>query len=45
LYTPLQTTGDLIGLLDALKVSSAVLVGHDWGAAHAWGAGLMRPSA
>jgi pimeloyl-ACP methyl ester carboxylesterase len=43
LYTPLQTTGDLIGLLDALKVSSAVLVGHDWGAAHAWGAGLMRP--
>jgi pimeloyl-ACP methyl ester carboxylesterase len=45
LYTPLQTTGDLVGLLDALKVSSAVLVGHDWGAAHAWGAGLMRPSA
>jgi pimeloyl-ACP methyl ester carboxylesterase len=43
LYTPLQTTGDLIGLLDALKVSSAVLVAHDWGAGHAWGAALMRP--
>jgi len=42
-YTPLQTTGDLVGLLDALKIPSAVLVGHDWGASHAWGAALMRP--
>ena len=30
LYTPLQTAGDLVGLLDALKIPSAVLVGHDW---------------
>jgi pimeloyl-ACP methyl ester carboxylesterase len=43
LYTPLQTAGDLVGLLDALKIPSAVLVGHDWGAAHAWNAALMRP--
>ena len=43
LYTPLQTTGDLVGLLDALKIASAVLVGHDWGATHAWNAALMRP--
>jgi pimeloyl-ACP methyl ester carboxylesterase len=43
LYTPLQTTGDLVGLLDALEISSAVLVGHDWGATHAWNAALMRP--
>jgi pimeloyl-ACP methyl ester carboxylesterase len=43
LYTPLQTTGDLVGLLDALSVSSTILVGHDWGAAHAWNAALMRP--
>jgi pimeloyl-ACP methyl ester carboxylesterase len=43
LYTPLQTAGDLVGLLDALNVSSAALVGHDWGAAHAWNAALMRP--
>src|SRR5882762_535109 len=43
LYTPLQTTGDLVGLLDVLKIPSVVVVGHDWGAAHAWGAGLMRP--
>jgi pimeloyl-ACP methyl ester carboxylesterase len=43
LYTPLHTAGDLVGLLDALKLSSAVLVGHDWGATHAWNAALMRP--
>jgi pimeloyl-ACP methyl ester carboxylesterase len=43
LYTPLHTAGDLIGLLDHLKIPSAVLVGHDWGATHAWNAALMRP--
>jgi pimeloyl-ACP methyl ester carboxylesterase len=43
LYTPLQTAGDLVGLLDALKIPSAVLVGHDWGATHAWNAAMMRP--
>ncbi len=43
LYTPLHTAGDLVGLLDALNISSAVLVGHDWGATHAWNAALMRP--
>ncbi|PZR40128.1 alpha/beta fold hydrolase [Paraburkholderia fungorum] len=43
LYTPLHTTGDLIGLLDSLNISSAVLVGHDWGATHAWNAALLRP--
>jgi pimeloyl-ACP methyl ester carboxylesterase len=43
LYTPLYTAGDLVGLLDALNIPSAVLVGHDWGAAHAWNAALMRP--
>jgi pimeloyl-ACP methyl ester carboxylesterase len=43
LYTPLQTIGDLVGLLDALKIPSTVVVGHDWGASHAWGAALMRP--
>jgi pimeloyl-ACP methyl ester carboxylesterase len=43
LYTPLHTVGDLVGLLDALKVESAVIVGHDWGATHAWAAALMRP--
>jgi pimeloyl-ACP methyl ester carboxylesterase/catechol 2,3-dioxygenase-like lactoylglutathione lyase family enzyme len=43
LYTPLHTAGDLVGLLDALNIPSAVLVGHDWGATHAWNAALMRP--
>ena len=43
LYTPLHTAGDLVGLLDALSISSAVLVGHDWGATHAWNAAMMRP--
>jgi pimeloyl-ACP methyl ester carboxylesterase len=43
LYTPLHTAGDLVGLLDALHVSSAVIVGHDWGATHAWNAAIMRP--
>ena len=43
LYTPLHTVGDLVGLLDALQIASAVIVGHDWGATHAWAAALMRP--
>ena len=43
LYTPLQTAGDMVGLLDALNIPSAVLVGHDWGATHAWNAAMMRP--
>jgi pimeloyl-ACP methyl ester carboxylesterase len=43
LYTPLQTAGDLLGLLDELKIPSAVLVGHDWGATHAWNAAMLRP--
>ena len=42
-YTPLHTAGDLVGLLDALSIVRAVLVGHDWGAGHAWNAALMRP--
>ena len=28
-YMQLYTAGDLVGLLDALKIPSAVLVGHD----------------
>lgn len=43
LYTPLQTAGDLVALLDALNIPTAVLVGHDWGATHAWNAAVMRP--
>jgi pimeloyl-ACP methyl ester carboxylesterase len=43
LYTPLHTAGDLVGLLDALNIPTAVIVGHDWGATHAWNAAMMRP--
>jgi pimeloyl-ACP methyl ester carboxylesterase len=31
-YTLLHLVGDMVGLLDALGVESAVIVGHDWGA-------------
>jgi pimeloyl-ACP methyl ester carboxylesterase len=43
LYTPFQTVGDLVGLLDALEIPQAIIVGHDWGANVAWNAAMMRP--
>lgn len=43
LYTPLDTVGDLVGLLDRLEIPSAVVVGHDFGASVAWNAAMMRP--
>ncbi len=42
-YTQLDLVGDVIGLLDALGVDSAVVVGHDWGAPVAWTAATLRP--
>lgn len=42
-YTPLHTLGDMIGLLDALGLPEAAIVGHDFGAATAWLAQLLRP--
>lgn len=43
LYTALHVTGDLVGILDALSIDRAVIVGHDWGAFHSQLAALMRP--
>jgi pimeloyl-ACP methyl ester carboxylesterase len=43
LYTPFQTVGDLVGLLDVLQLSQATIAGHDWGANIAWNAAMMRP--
>lgn len=43
LYTSLHTVGDLIAVLDALDIATAVVVGHDWGADHAQRAAVMRP--
>jgi pimeloyl-ACP methyl ester carboxylesterase len=42
-YTMLHLVGDIVGVLDALDVGKAVIVGHDWGAPVAWHAALLRP--
>ena len=42
-YTPFQTVGDLVGLLDHLGLPDCVVVGHDFGATVAWNAAMMRP--
>jgi epoxide hydrolase A/B len=42
-YTQLHHVGDMVGLLDALGETTAVIVGHDWGAPVAWHAALLRP--
>lgn len=43
LYTAFYTVGDLVGLLDALEINAATVVGHDFGASVAWNAAMMRP--
>ena len=42
-YTQLHIVGDMVGLLDALEIKDAAIIGHDWGAPAAWHAALMRP--
>ena len=42
-YSLLHLVGDVVGLLEALGVATAVVVGHDWGAPVAWHAALLRP--
>jgi pimeloyl-ACP methyl ester carboxylesterase len=42
-YTMFHLVGDMVGLLDALKAPTAVIVGHDWGANVAWQAARLRP--
>jgi pimeloyl-ACP methyl ester carboxylesterase len=42
-YTQLHIVGDMVGLLDALEIPQAVIIGHDWGAPAAWHSALMRP--
>ncbi len=37
-------TGDLVGMLDALKIDKAVFVGHDWGGFVVWQMPLLHPS-
>jgi pimeloyl-ACP methyl ester carboxylesterase len=42
-YTILHLVGDMVGLVRALGEEQAHIVGHDWGAAVAWHAALLRP--
>jgi len=42
-YTMLHLVGDVVGMIDALGETQAVVVGHDWGAPVAWNTALMRP--
>jgi len=42
-YSLLHLVGDIVGLLDVLGDSTAVIAGHDWGAPVAWHAALLRP--
>ena len=42
-YTAPVLVGDVIGLLDALGIQRAHLVGHDWGAAVTWMTAALAP--
>jgi len=42
-YTMKILTADIAGLLDALEIEKAVIVGHDWGGAVIWQMGLRYP--
>ncbi|MDA0992687.1 MAG: alpha/beta hydrolase [Proteobacteria bacterium] len=42
-YTIQKLTGDLTGLMDALGLDEALVVGHDWGALVTWQMALLNP--
>jgi len=42
-YTIHHLVGDLTGLLDALEIEKAVIVGHDWGGLVVWQMALLAP--
>ena len=42
-YTTFDHVGDVVGVLDALGIADAVVVGHDHGAPVAWTAAAVRP--
>jgi pimeloyl-ACP methyl ester carboxylesterase len=43
-YAPPKAAADMAGLLDALGVESAHVVGHDWGAAVVWLTAMSQPA-
>lgn len=42
-YSIYSLVGDLVALVEALDYRQGVVIGHDWGAAVAWHAALLRP--
>ncbi|MCP9626940.1 alpha/beta hydrolase [Rhodopseudomonas palustris] len=42
-YSIFDLVGDMVALVAELKESSAIIIGHDWGAPVAWHAALFRP--
>jgi pimeloyl-ACP methyl ester carboxylesterase len=43
-YDIQHLTGDLVGLLDHLKIDKAVFMGHDWGGFVAWAMPQLHPT-
>jgi pimeloyl-ACP methyl ester carboxylesterase len=42
-YTQRKLVGDIVGMLDVLKIDKCVIVGHDWGGMVAWNMAMMAP--
>lgn len=42
-YDVIHLTGDVVGIVDAMHETTAVLVGHDWGASVVWNSVLLHP--
>ncbi|MDI9334228.1 MAG: alpha/beta hydrolase [Cytophagales bacterium] len=43
-YDLTHLTGDLVGLLDHLKIDKAIFVGHDWGGFVVWSMAMRHPT-
>ncbi len=43
-YTIQKLTGDLTGLMDAMGIDKALVIGHDWGALVTWQLALLAPA-
>jgi pimeloyl-ACP methyl ester carboxylesterase len=43
-YDITHVTADIVGIVDAMKEKTAVVVGHDWGSIVAWNCMLLHPT-